>query len=134
MTLLLYSKETYSPLQKEFAAMIPESSLFDQSTMMRMLDADEVVKEYRTFFSFFDWSLVDQWEERQSSRGRPAHPESASIKAFLIRIHEGMLYTSQLRRFLLKHPLLVLELGFHLILDPTASYGFDAHHSVPSEV
>jgi hypothetical protein len=30
-----------------------------------------------------------------------------------------MIYTTQLRRFLLKHPLLVIELDFHLEEDPT---------------
>jgi hypothetical protein len=80
--------------------MIPESYLFDQSTIKDIIESDEVVQEYRLFFSLFDWSLVEQWEAQQSPRGRPAHPESAYIKAFLIRIREGMIYTSQLRRFL----------------------------------
>ncbi len=80
--------------------MIPESYLFDQSTIKDIIESDEVVQDYRSFFSLFDWSLVDQWEAQQSPRGRPAHPESAYIKAFLIRIREGMIYTSQLRRFL----------------------------------
>ena len=44
------------------------------------------------------------------------------------------MYTSQLRRFLLKHPLLMIELGFILELDPTARYGFDYNKTVPSEV
>jgi hypothetical protein len=32
-----------------------------------------------------------------------------------------------------EHPLLVLELGFHLVLDPTAPYGFDVPRTVPSD-
>ncbi len=40
--------------------------------------------------------------------------ESAYLKAFLLRIREGLTYTSQLRRYLLLHPLLVIELGFRL--------------------
>ena len=35
---------------------------------------------------------------------------------------------------MLKHPLLVIELGFHLELDPTAAYGFDCQQTLPSEV
>jgi hypothetical protein len=114
--------------------MIPSSALFDQSVMQQLLDVDPVVQDYRTFFSLLDWPLVDQWQAQRSARGRPAHPESAYLKAFLVRIREGMSYTSQLRRFLLKHPLLVIELGFHLALDPNAPYGFDAQHTLPSEV
>jgi hypothetical protein len=41
--------------------------------------------------------------------GQPAHPESAYLKAFLIRIKYGLSYTTQLREFLLKHPLFVIE-------------------------
>jgi hypothetical protein len=114
--------------------MIPASHLFDQSTMAALLEHDPVVADYRAFFALLDWSLVEQWQAQRSARGRPAHPESAYLKAFLVRIREGLSYTSQLRRFLLKHPLLVIELGFHLELDPTAPYGFDCQKTLPSEV
>ncbi len=114
--------------------MVPSSTLFDQSVLQQLLDVDPVVLDYRAFFASLDWSLVDQWQAERSARGRPPHPESAYLKAFLIRIREGMSYTSQLRRFLLKHPLLVIELGFHLALDPSAPYGFDCQHTLPSDV
>ena len=77
--------------------------------------------------------MVERWEAQRSSRGRPAHPERAYLKAFLLRIREGMVYTTQLRRFLLRHPLLVIELGFRLVLDPTAAYGFDVEQTLPCE-
>src|ERR1700676_1506109 len=70
---------------------------------------------------------------QRSGLGRPAHPESAYLKTFLIRIREGMLYTTQLRRFLLRHPLLVIDLGFRLVLDPRAPYGFDVEATLPGE-
>jgi hypothetical protein len=111
--------------------MIPASAIFDQSTMMNLLEYDPVVSTYRAFFSLFDWSLVEQWQERRSARGRPAHPESAYLKAFLVRINEGLIYTSQLRDFLVKHPFLVIELGFHLELDASAPYGFDVERTLP---
>ncbi len=114
--------------------MIPSSALFDQSVVQQMLDVDPVVQDYRTFFALLEWSLVEQWQAQRSARGRPPHPESAYLKAFLVRVREGMRYTSQLRRFLLKHPLLVIELGFQLVLDPSAPYGFDCQHTLPSDV
>lgn len=61
---------------------------------MNIIDSDEVVQDYRSFFSLLDWSLVEQWEAQCSPRGRPAHSESAYLKAFLIRIREGMIKTS----------------------------------------
>jgi len=111
--------------------MIPTSARFDQSTMTALLEYDPLVQDYRTFFALLDWSPVEQWQAERSSRGRPAHPQSAYLKAFLLRIREGLSYTSQLRRFLLKHPLLVIELGFRLELDPTQPYGFDVEKTVP---
>lgn len=111
--------------------MIPSSHLFDQSTMAALLAHDPLVAEYRAFFSCFDWSVVEAWQARLSSRGRPAHPASAYLKAFLIRITEGLRYTKQLRAFLVKHPLLVIELGFDLVLDPTQPYGFDVEQTLP---
>src|SRR5579859_5595342 len=113
--------------------MIPASDRFDQSTIATLLDHDPVVLDYRAFFSSLDWSVVEQWEAERSSRGRPAHPEAAYIKAFLIRIREGLIYASQLRRFLLQHPLLVIEIGFHLELDSRALYGFDCQKTLPCE-
>jgi hypothetical protein len=44
-----------------------------------------------------------------------------------------MLSTAQLRRFLLRHPLLVLELGFRPVLDPAAPYGFDVDATLPCD-
>jgi hypothetical protein len=98
-----------------------------------MLDHDPLVLDYRALFALLDWSMIEQWEAEHSSRGRPAHPESASLKAFLIRLREGMLYTAQLRRFLLRHPLLVIELGFRLVLDPSQPHGFDIEQTLPCE-
>ncbi len=113
--------------------MIPTSDLFDQSTLAALLEHDPLVQDYRAFFALLDWSLVEQWQAQRSSRGRPPHPESAYLKAFLVRIREGMSYTSQLHRFLLKHPLLIMEVGFQLELAPNTPYGFDVQHTVPCE-
>src|SRR2546421_2987379 len=73
--------------------MIPSSAIFDQSVMQHLLDLDPVVQDYRAFFSCLDWSLLDQWQAERSSRGRPPHPESAYLKAFLVRLREGLSYT-----------------------------------------
>ena len=113
--------------------MIPSSHLFDQPTMTALLDHDPVVLEHRAFFSLFDWSVVEHWQEQRSARGRPGHSQAAYLKAFLIRIRQGFLYASQLRHFLLTHPLLVIDLGFLLELDPTQTYGFHLEKTLPCE-
>jgi hypothetical protein len=113
--------------------MIPSSAVFDQATIARLLEMDPVVQDYRTFFALLDWALVAQWQHPRTLRGRPAHPMSAYLKAFFVRIREGLIYTSQLRRDLVKHPLLVIELGFRLDLDPAQPYGFDVEKTIPCE-
>jgi hypothetical protein len=113
--------------------MIPSSDRFDQSTIAALLEVDPLVADYRAFFSLFDWSVVDDWQAQRSPFcGSHGHPLTAYLKAFLVRIKEGLIYTTQLRAFLLHHPLLVIELGFHLHLDPQAPYGFDVEQTLPT--
>lgn len=50
-----------------------------------------------------------------------------------IKLSEHQEYITQLRTFLLEHPLLVIELGFRLVLDPTQPYGFDVQRTVPGD-
>jgi hypothetical protein len=101
--------------------------------MQALLDADPLVADYREFFAFFDWSVVERWQAGQSaSTGSHGHPLMAYLKAFLLRMKEGLPYSTRLRDFLLKHPLLVIELGFQLHLDPTAPYGFDVEKTLPT--
>jgi hypothetical protein len=69
-------------LQKEFYPMIPTSALFDQPTLLALLEHDPMVQDYRDFFSTLDWSPVEHWQTQRSFRGRPAHPISAFLKAF----------------------------------------------------
>jgi len=101
--------------------------------MTALLSHDPLVAEYRTFFSFLDWTVVEQWQAQRSPwTGSHGHPLSAYLKAFLVRIKEGLPYATQLRAFLVKHPLLVIELGFQLVLDASQPYGFDVDATLPT--
>jgi Transposase DDE domain len=113
--------------------MIPASVRFDQSRLSSKLDEDPLVQDYRAFFSLLDWSIVERWQASRSAYcGSHGHPLTAYLKTFLVRIKEGLRYTTDLRTFLLKHPLLVAELGFHLVLDPSKPYGIDAQETLPT--
>jgi hypothetical protein len=113
--------------------MIPCSRAFDQPTLTAMLDHDPLVQSYRAFFALLDWTLVDQWGVRRDRRGCHGHPKSAYLKALFVRLCEGHRYTTDLRRFLVKHPLLVIELGFQLVLDPKEPYGYVVEQTVPCD-
>jgi hypothetical protein len=112
--------------------MIPASVHFDQSTIASLLEVDPLIQDYRAFFALFDWSVVDRWQaSRSACYGSHGHPLTAYLKAFLVRIKEGLIYTKQLQAFLLKHPLLIIELGFDLHLDPNCPYGFHPQLTLP---
>ncbi len=104
--------------------MIRYSETFDQGTLAKMRQHDPVVVFYRTFFNLIDWSPYAFCSSELSKRGWPAHPEIAYIKALLVKIVEDKKHITDLRSFLVRHPLLVLELGFIPLLNPAdAAFG-----------
>lgn len=113
--------------------MLPYSERLDQSTYSLLMEEDALVQRYRALFAHIEWSQLPDPAVDPSRPGKRPHPESAFIKALLVKINEGHQYCSQLRRFLLEHPLLVLELGFRPVLDCQRLYGFDVERTVPSE-
>lgn len=112
--------------------MIAYSRTFDQQTMTHMLDHDPLVQRYRAFFALFDWSVVPEPVGDPSQPGKRPHPQTAYIKALLLKLQEGLTYCTRLRRFLLEHPLLVLELGFRPVPNWDLPYGFDIERTVPT--
>ena len=96
--------------------MIPCSDVFDQSVMTALLTHDPVVQQYRAFFSSFDWSVVDDWQDQRSPRGRHGHPISAYLKAFLIRINEGLIYFTDQASFARHRARLSVRAGSHRAL------------------
>jgi hypothetical protein len=53
-------------------------------------------------------------------------------KPSFLKLEEGLVTCTRLRRFLVEHPLLVLELGFRPVLDLDEPYGFDVERTVPT--
>ena len=111
---------------------IPCSHTFDQQTMTLLLEHDPLVQRYRSFFALFAWQVVPEPPLDPSQPGKRPHPQSAYIKALLLKLEEDLTTCTRLRRFLVEHPLLVLELGFRPVLDVTQPYGFDIERTVPS--
>lgn len=111
--------------------MIPTSDLFDQPTLTLLMEHDAIIARYRRLFALLDWDVLPARSPHLS--GPRPHPEAAYIKAFLVKICEGKAYVTQLRSYLLEHPLLVLELGFHPVFDRSKPYGFDVERTLPGE-
>ena len=115
-----------------FMPIVPASLTFDQPTLSRLLEHDRVVQRFRRLFALFDWSVVPEPTLAPSAPGRRPHPQSAYLKALLIKVEEDLTTCTRLRRYLLEHPLLVLDLGFRPVLDMRQPYGFDVERTVPT--
>ena len=64
------------------------------------------------FFALLDWSVVPERDPRRPWPGTPPQRAAAYVKALLVKLCEGKPFVTDLRTFLVEHPLLVLELGF----------------------
>ena len=113
--------------------MITASAPFDQTTLVTMQELDPVVQRYRAFFAVLDWTGLPQHDPLHLPPGPRPHPLSAYLKALLVKLCEGKQYVTHLRQFLLEHPLLILECGFHPVLDPSEPYGFVVQTTLPGD-
>jgi hypothetical protein len=89
---------------------------------------DPVVQRYRSLFALLDWSVVPERDATRRWPGRVPHPRTAYIKALLVKVCERKAYVTDLRRYLVEHPALALELGFRPVL---SAGGLDADRTVP---
>jgi hypothetical protein len=94
-------------------------------------DQDPVVRRYRRLFAALEWQRVPERAADRPWPGPPPHPRAAYVKAPLVKLCEHKPFVTELRAFLVEHPLLVLELGVRPVLDPTQPFGFDVERTVP---
>lgn len=113
--------------------MIPDSATLSDPAWAAACAADPVVQRYRALFAQLDWAVAAEPERRPPAPGSPGHPRAAYIKALLVKVNEGFAYITQLRRYLVAHPWLVLDLGFRPIHDPTQPWGLAAERMLPGE-
>lgn len=113
--------------------MIARCCTHDQDLLASLRDHDPVVQRYRSFFACLDWNVIREREATRPWPGRIPHPPAAYVKSLLIKLCEQKEYVTHLRVFLVEHPLLVLEIGFHPAPDTTHPYGFDVERTVPGD-
>jgi hypothetical protein len=106
------------------------------AALARPTEADEeacapVVRRYRRFFALLDWSQVTERDAQRRWPGHVPHPRAAFVKALLVKLCEQKAYITDLRRFLVEHPALVLELGFRPVPAAKQPSGFDVQQTVP---
>jgi hypothetical protein len=93
---------------------------------------DPVAERYRALFAVMDWSQAPERDPGRRWPGRVPHPRTAYIKALVVKLCEEKSYITDLRRYLVEHPGLVLEVGFRPVSAPESPWGFDVERTVPS--
>ena len=92
---------------------------------------DPIVQKYRALIGDLPWAC---FPERSSDRNWPGpspDPRAPFVAAYLVKLHEGKRFMSELRSFLLEHPALVWWLGFERFADPSSPHGFAVTQTVP---
>lgn len=91
-----------------------------------------VAQSFRTLLAPLGWA---SFPERPSDRAWPDQQpalRASFVAAYLVKLHQHHATMGALRSFLILHPALVWLLGFELVADPSAPFGFDVARSVPS--
>jgi len=93
--------------------------------------SDPVVQHYRTLIGDLPWANFPERAHERAWPGPSPDPRAPFVAAYLVKLHQGKRFMSDLRSFLLKHPALVYYLGFERVPDASAPYGFDVTRTVP---
>lgn len=92
---------------------------------------DPVATHFRTLFAQVDWSLLPPRDP--DCPGPHPHPAAAYLKALLVKGANQLRSIPRLRLYLLEHPALVWELGFHRGHCPAQPAGFPVDRLLPQE-
>jgi hypothetical protein len=95
---------------------------------LSLVEHDPLVMHYKQIFHVLDFSLLP--EPRTGPRG---NSPQVYAKAFLVMIEQGIESSEKLRQFLVRHPALVVFLGFQLKgISHELPFGFNIEKTVPS--
>lgn len=116
------------PLQRPPLSVLAQN----RAALPRFVAECRVADKYLNLLGPLDWV---NFPDRASGRAWPGPKplaRSPFVAAYLVKLHEGKTYMSQLRQYLVEHPALVWILGFELSPCSDYAWGFDVEASVPS--
>lgn len=93
---------------------------------------DPLVQQYRALLGDLPWAAFPERPTDHPWPGPQPDPRAPFVAAFLVKLHEGKRFMSDLRSFLLQHPALTYWLGFARVPDAASPWGFDLAATVPT--
>ena len=106
----------------------PEESSCRCCHFFSLVEHDPLVLHYRKIFHTLNFSLLPE-----AKTGPKGNSPEVYAKAFLVMIEEGIKSSEKLRHFLVRHPALVVFLGFQLKgISHDLPFGFHIQETVPS--
>lgn len=91
-----------------------------------------VARKYLTLLEPLAWANFPERNPRRAWPGPQPLARAPFVAAYLVKLHEGKTYMSELRQYLLEHPALVWLLGFPLVPSSSYPWGFDLEATVPT--
>jgi hypothetical protein len=93
-----------------------------------LVEHDPLVLHYKQIFHTLNFSLLPE-----AKTGPKGNSPEVYAKAFLVMIEEGIKSSEKLRQFLVRHPALVVFLGFQLKgISHDLPFGFHIQETIPS--
>lgn len=91
-----------------------------------------VARKYLDLLGPLDWANFPERDPHRPWPGPTPAPRAPFVAAYLVKLHEGKEYMSDLRDYLVEHPALVWVLGFPLKPSDQFPWGFAVEASLPS--
>ena len=111
----------------------PLSELAQDPSQLPPFVADcPVARKYLTLLEPLDWANFPERNPRRAWPGPQPLARAPFVAAYLVKLHEGKTYMSELRQYLLEHPALVWLLGFPLAPSSNYPWGFDLEATIPT--
>lgn len=104
----------------------------DPSQLPRFVADCPVARKYLTLLAPLDWAKFPERNPRRAWPGPQPLARAPFVAAYLVKLHEGKTYMSELRQYLLEHPALVWLLDFPLAVSPNYPWGFDLEATLPT--
>jgi hypothetical protein len=103
-----------------------------QSALPRFVRQDALAMRYLHLLGPLAWPQFPERDLRVHC-GRAPIPYAPFAAACLVKVDQGLGSMGDLRRFLVEHPSLLWLLGFPLVADASAPWGYNPQASLPTE-